>query len=210
MRILLIEDHPLFRHGLAGVLDRLDPDYELIERATARDALRFVRNDANLDLVLLDLQLGDENGLDHISALRNAQPSTPIVVVTASEDQSLVERAIANGAQGYIVKSTSAENVVLGLKRVLEGEILIPELAASPRRIRMVDPAAASRPMDHLTPRQFEVLGLISKGLSNKRIATELTIAETTVRVHVTEILKTLGASNRTEASYYAQSRGWL
>lgn len=210
MRILLIEDHPLFRHGLAGILDRLDPDHQLVERSSARDALHYVRDQPDLDLILLDIQLGDENGLDHISALRNAKPSTPIVVITASEDQSLVDRAISAGAQGYIVKSTSAEMVVLGLKRVLEGEILVPEFTATPRRMHMVDPSEASQPMDHLTPRQFEVLGLIAKGLSNKRIATELRIAETTVRVHVTEILKTLGASNRTEASYYAQSRGWL
>jgi DNA-binding NarL/FixJ family response regulator len=210
MRILLIEDHPLFRHGLAGVLDGLDPTYELVERATCRDALRYVRQHAELDLILLDIQLGDENGLDHISALRNAKPSTPIVVITASEDSGLVERALSAGAQGYIVKSTTAESLVLGLKRVLEGEILVPELMAAPRRMRLVNPTEVSQPMDHLTPRQFEVLGLIAKGLSNKRIATELHIAETTVRVHVTEILKTLGASNRTEASYYAQTRGWL
>ncbi len=208
MRILIVDDHALFREALSGMLTRLAGDLVVLEAATANDAQRLVSHHRNLDLILLDHAMPGLNGVDAIPELHARCPATPIVVLSADEDAATVSAAIRAGAAGYVPKSANSHTLLNALKLVLAGEIYIP-----PRYLEQstVEPGAADRPRTgELTERQLDVLRLLADGLPNKSIAQRLGIAEATVKLHVSAILKQLGARNRTEAVITAGDRGLL
>jgi DNA-binding NarL/FixJ family response regulator len=199
LKILACDDHALFRDGLRLVVEALGREVQLLEAATAAEALGIAGAHADLDLALLDLGLPDANGLGLLRTLRERHPTLPVAVVSASEDAGAMRGALDAGAAGFIPKSSSRDVLVRALELILAGGVYVPSEAL----------AAAAQPDFALSERQREVLELMTRGLTNRDIAGVLGISAATVKVHVAAILVALGASNRTEAvmMWYERSR---
>jgi DNA-binding NarL/FixJ family response regulator len=205
LKVLVVDDHPLIREALRQVLKALDGDIELVEAAGAAEALAAAgRNDA-FDLILLDLALPDADGFDVLRELRERYPAFPVVVLSASEQAQTVIRALDAGAMGFIPKTSSNELLLGALRLVLSGAVYLPAevLRHAPMPALASKPAAAAEVSYRdlgLTQRQAQVLALLVQGKPNKIICRELSLAEGTVKIHVTAILKALGVTNRTQA----------
>jgi DNA-binding NarL/FixJ family response regulator len=205
VKILVCDDHALFRDGLARVLVDLDPEAELLEADSAAEALKRVAAHPELDLVLLDLQLPDADGLSVLDQVGERFPVVPVVVVSSSERPEDVRSALDKGALGFIPKSTRGEVLLGALKLVLSGGVYVPPLmmeavsqaepSHTPReRASRSDGAAA------LTDRQLEVLRLVVRGLTNREIGEVLGIGAATVKTHTLAIYAALDVTNRAEA----------
>jgi DNA-binding NarL/FixJ family response regulator len=211
VRILLVDDHALFREGLKFLLRSLDAELELEEAGDCAQALeRASRRD--YDLVLLDLKLPGVNGMDALRALREAVPAAPLVVLSGEEDPHVVREAIERGAMGFIPKSSTPEVLIQALRLVLARGVYLPptvldsRAAPAPGASPQADSAAAR--LLGLTPRQADVLRCVIQGKPNKIIARELDISEGTVKAHLSSVMHALGAHNRTEAVYAAAKLG--
>ena len=198
-RILIADDHPLFREALkqtlAGGLPRA-----VIGQAGSLDQVRaHLASAEDCDLVLLDLKMPGAQGLSGLVYLRAQYPNTPVVIVSASEDQGMVHKALDLGAAGFIPKSSGSETIIAAVKGVLAGGVWTPPgLAAGRPRDRAVDDLM--RRMASLTAQQIRVLMMLRAGLLNKQIAHELGVSEATVKAHVSAILQKLGVDSRTQA----------
>ena len=212
MRILLVDDHTLFREALLHVLKQFAADAIIIEAATAEEAIHQTTHYHDLDLILLDLGLPGVQGLSALPELRERAPTVPLVVVSASENPADVRQALAAGAAGYIPKSTSSHTTITALRLVMAGEVYVPPslLAALEALAGTPTVDAGAHPASELTPRQVEIVGLMGQGFSNKAIAKRLQVAEGTVKLHVTAILRVLKTSNRTQAVIEASRRGLI
>lgn len=213
MKILVVDDHPLIREALRHVLAQLDQQVHLREADDCESAAAMLEEDPDMDLVLLDLSLPGLSGLSALEFVRERFPLAPVVVISAHEGHDVVVRALDAGAMGFIPKTSSNELMLGALRLVLSGGIYVPPQAIS----HGGDPAAAPppapegnlRPSDiGLTERQADVLALMLQGKPNKVICRELNLAEGTVKIHVTAILKALDASNRTQAVIAASRLG--
>lgn len=197
MKVLLADDHALFREGLCHVLSALNTDIVFEHAASISAALTIVKADDSIDLALLDIKMPDTSGLQGIELLRSVRPALPIVMVSASEDINDVRAALSLGANGFIGKNASASTMVGALRLVLAGEIYVP-------------PSVLANAYDDqkpsLTVRQHGVLKLMDEGLTNKGIAEQLAISEATVKMHITAIFRALNVSNRTQAVKKAQA----
>ena len=218
MKVLVIDDHPLILSALQLVIQGLGSDVTVVGVGSARAARSALQADADYDLVLLDLHLGDADGFDVLGEFRAAYPALPVVVVSASERPSDVIRAVDLGAMGFVPKRASNETLFEALHLVLSGGIYIPTMTMGverPERKVRGDtvPAAlhgqadngasgAEKPLDTLglTPRQMDVLALLLKGYPNKLIARDLNVSVETVKDHVAAVLRTLGVASRTQA----------
>lgn len=203
MVILLVDDHPLFREGVVQVLGKVTSDIAVHQAHSCEEALEFLTGTLEFDLVLLDLMLPGMDGLDGLKCIRRNHPGTPVVVLSATEAPSTVRSALEAGAQGYIPKSTSPKIMLQAIHLVLEGGVYAPHDLLDHRPASDIE-----QPAVPLTPRQRQVLKLLSEGRSNKEIAHRLSLSENTVRVHVAAILKTLKVRNRTEAALTAARLG--
>ena len=215
MKILITDDHALFRDGLQYVLRQLQEDVTILEAEDCDVAVRIATKHKQLDLILLDLKMRGTHGIDALKILRTCAPSVPIVVVSGCEGPNTVRAALDCGAQGYIPKSSNSDVMLVALRLVLAGGIYIPTQLLDarlhdareevPSTTKITDKADTSH---GLTLRQLEVLSLICNGLSNKEICRALELAEGTVKIHVTAILKALRVSSRTQAVIAAQKFG--
>lgn len=216
MRVLLIDDHALFREGVMHVLHSMSEHPEVKEAGNGQDALNLLDLDTEFDLALLDLNLPDRSGLDMIGLLRNKAPDLAIIVLSASEDFTDAKRALDLGASGYITKSSTSQVMVNAMRLVLSGGIYLPTLLLQQWQsppVASARPAASSHSAeadahDPLTARQLDVLKLLAEGKSNKEIARELGMAEGTVKIHVTAIFRSLNVVNRTQAVLAAKKLG--
>ena len=205
MKILIVDDHPLIREALRHVLTALDDKFDLLEAEDGATAFAAVDAHPELDLVLLDLALPDVDGFDALAQLREAHPGVPIVVLSASDHADTVMRAIDAGAMGFIPKTSSNQLLLNALKRVLSGHVYLPadilhrHQGMPGQNLPRSGETLAPRDIG-LTARQAEVLALLVQGQPNKLICRALDLAEGTVKIHVTAILKALHVSNRTQA----------
>jgi len=205
LKVLVVDDHPLICEALRQVLRALDKDIELLEAGEARAALAAADANDRLDLILLDLALPGADGFEVLRELRERHPSFPVVVLSATEDAETVMRALDAGAMGFIPKTYSNEVLVGAVRLVLSGGVYLPAeiLRHSPAPALVSKPKTASEVNYRnlgITERQAQVLGLLIQGKPNKIICRELNLAEGTVKIHITAILKALGVSNRTQA----------
>ena len=215
MKILIADDHELFRDGLRHMLEQLDNGVVTIEANDYNQAINLVENDKSINLLFLDLTMPNMHWEDGLKALREKLPSdVPIIVLSASDDRRHVMQAVNLGAAGFIPKSSNSKVMVGALQLVLSGGIYLPPtlLNHGPHANGNSQPEP---PPSHdyeitsvLTPRQREVLVLLGQGKSNKEIARALTLAEGTVKLHVTAILKALNVNNRTRAVVAANQLG--
>ncbi|MDY7114998.1 response regulator transcription factor [Halomonas sp. SSL-5] len=201
--LMVADDHPLFREAIAAVIAAGLPDSTLLEADSLAQAMREARrHEASLDLLLLDLGLPDAAGLDGLARLRDALPALPVAILSAEQDRRTVLEAIDLGAVGYIPKSTPRDDLLAALERILEGHLYLPPQVM--RRPPPARPDSSPAPLDdrltRLTDKQLEVLEALGHGASNKGIARKLGIAETTVKTHVSAILRRLGVTSRVQA----------
>ena len=197
MKVLLIDDHPLILAALRHVIEALGELVSVIAVDHAEAARAALKSQTDLDLVLLDLHLGEVSGFDLLDEFRADYPALPIVVISASEQAADVMRAIDHGAMGFVPKRSGTELLTEALQLVLAGGIYVPPLGFLPQH---ATPAPAKPVLPGLTPRQNAVLALLLQGKPNKIIARELDIAVDTVKDHVAAVLKLLGVSTRTQA----------
>jgi DNA-binding NarL/FixJ family response regulator len=207
MKILLVDDHTLFREGMRLVLTQLDPGCEIIEAASCEAAFAEANAHSDCDIVLLDLDLPDMPGFAALSVLREEHPHLPVVVLSASDDRASVIEALDRGAMGFIPKSASSGVLLGALRLVLAKGVYIPPAVLatdSPIAAPPVESRPPKRPLRAadlgLTDRQMDVLGLMVQGKPNKLICRELNLAEGTVKTHVTAVLRALNVTNRTQA----------
>ena len=206
MQILVVDDHPLILEALKQVLRDLDPEIEVLEARDAELALDQATHNPELSLVLLDLTLPGKHGFELLCELRHDLPQLPVVVLSATEDRDTVIRAINDGAMGFIPKTSRTEVLIAALRLVFSGGVYLPPSAFSMQSgptstaTRLPAPATRSPREVGLTERQAQVLALLVQGKSNKLICRALDLAEGTVKIHVTAILRALNVSNRTEA----------
>ncbi|MGE5158435.1 MAG: response regulator [Gemmatimonas sp.] len=214
----MIDDHVLIREALRGVLKELRRDAAVLEAANCRQAERLVEEHADLEVILLDLNLPDGDGFRLLAQLREHHPDISIVVLSASNDRDNVVRALDLGAVGFIPKSAQRAVMVSALELVLAGGIYIPPEILIHDALRLPNSGAKQvatdqprlSPADYgLTERQVEVLALMMQGKSNKAICRVLELAEPTVKNHVAAILKALKVKNRTEAVMAVVEHGW-
>lgn len=207
MKILVVDDHALFRQGLAMLLSELYPDSEILEAATSLAALECAEQNPDIRLVLLDLKLEDGSGIETLEKLSTNLANAAVAIVSASEDSRNIARAYRAGAKGYIVKSSTSDVLRHALPLILAGETYIPSHAmplltggGSGGTESPAAPNAGVPGVPSLTPRQQEILLLMAQGLQNRDIASTLGMLEGTVKVHVKSILQKLGVNNRTHA----------
>ena len=214
MKILLADDHTLFREAMLHPLAQLDANAEIFQAGTATQALALADGKPDLDLVLLDLNMPGMDGLTAVMTFRDRFPDLPLVVLSANEEHHDIQAVLDAGAMGFIPKSSSTQVMLAALRLVLSGGPYIPPLllqraqyAIDPPSNRGARPAATVGGAEDLTPRQFEVLEVLSEGLANKLIGRKLNLSEGTVKVHLAAIFRALDAKNRTEAVLKAQNR---
>jgi DNA-binding NarL/FixJ family response regulator len=217
MKVLLVDDHPLIREALRGVFKQLNEGAVVLEAADGRQAMQLIAEHADLELVLLDLNLPDRDGFSMLSEVRERYPAIAVVVLSGVQDRNTVAKALDLGALGFIPKTGQREVMMSALQLVFAGGIYIPpeilareetqpasQIDAAPGARAQTSPAALG-----LTDRQVDVLALMMQGKSNKAICRVLNLAEPTVKNHVTAILKALKVTNRTEAVIAAREMGW-
>lgn len=205
-KILIADDHPLFREAITNVIEKSFPGCETLETEDLDSALSITQEHDELDLILLDLNMPGMNGLNGLITLRNEAPTIPVVIVSAEEDKQIVLQAITYGAVGFITKSSPRAKMTEALTQILAGNVYLPSdiirssQPESRRTSRRDDSQIPPELLSSLTRRQLLVLERMSKGESNKQIAYNLNIAETTVKAHVSAILRKLNVHNRIQA----------
>lgn len=205
-KILIADDHPLFREAISSVIASGFQGSEIIETEDLDSALDITRANEDLDLILLDLNMPGMHGLNGLITLRNEAPTIPVVIVSAEEDKQVVLQAITYGACGFITKSSPRVKMTDAIQQILNGNVYLPSdiirtgKETSNRRSRHEDNPISPELLNSLTRRQLLVLERMSKGESNKQVAYNLNIAETTVKAHVSAILRKLGVHNRVQA----------
>ena len=208
IRVLVADDHPIVRRGLSSLIN-LRADMELVGEAA--DGVEALEKNRKLqpDVILLDLMMPRKDGLEVIREVRQENPEARILVLTSFADDDKVFSAIKAGALGYMLKDSPSEMLLLAIGDVYRGESsLHPVIARKLIRELNQPPADLPPTEDPLTRREMEVLRLVARGLSNQEIATDLSITEGTVRLHVSNVLSKLHLANRTQAALYALQEG--
>jgi len=217
VRILVVDDHTLFRRGLIALLSR-EPQFQNVgDAADAGEALRRAQ-ELQPDLILLDNHLPGVNGVDALPALREAAPAARIIMLTVSEDEQDLAAALKAGASGYLLKTIEGDALADAIRRVMRGESVVAHEmtgkliaayrgASAPLALPAAPPVAAS-PLSQLSPRELDILRGIAGGASNKEIARDLGIAEATVKIHVQHVLRKLDVSSRVNAAVIAAAHG--
>ena len=225
MKVLLIDDHTLFREGLRLLLERMEGSFDILEAGDCEAAFEIVKLNADLDLVLLDLGLPDMPGLEALRVLRSQHPAIPVVVISAANDRPSVLEAINRGAMGFIPKSSDSALLTHALQMVMAKQVYIPanvfaaeDTGSEPAPLMPLTPVSTLESTQKndaalqalgLTARQIEVLFLMVQGLPNKLIARKLNVSEATVKTHVTATFRGLNVNNRTQAVLALGKRGY-
>jgi two-component system NarL family response regulator len=199
IRILIVDDHPVVRAGLTSML-ATQPGIEVTDSVSSGEEALEMLEQQSLDIVLLDLRMPGMNGMDTLLAIKRKALPVRVIVLTSYETDEDIYRAVHAGAEGYLVKNTSQREMVEAIRSVRAGSRYIPRHIASRLAERMT--------RSNLTTRELEILKILTKGLTNKQIASALGISDNTVRNHVNSIMEKLEVSDRTEASTTAIQRG--
>ena len=225
IRILVVDDHTLFRRGLTALLSR-DAQFQVVGDAGDAGEAQRRAQELQPDLILLDNHLPGVNGVDALPALHDAAPHARILMLTVSEDEADLATALRNGASGYLLKTIEGDALSRAIRRAIRGESVVAQemtgklvaayrsaaatSSASALAPEATAPALPPSPLLSLSPREVDILRCIALGDSNKEIARKLAIAETTVKIHVQHILRKLDVSSRVHAAVMATESGLL
>jgi two-component system nitrate/nitrite response regulator NarL len=199
MKILIVDDHPLFRAGFQAVLEQSSLEAGVLSVSSINEALQALQRDGDIGLVLLDIHLRGDDGFNALKLIGERFPTTACIMISGDEGQGVAARAVTAGASGFIPKSFTAEEMIAAIERVLSGDVFVPATAN-----------LSSPDTQGLTLRQLEVISMLGRGFSNKEIARALDVAERTVKAHVSAVFEALNVRNRTQAVLVAQRRGYL
>jgi len=219
VRVVVVDDHALFRAGIRGILAQ-EPDLEVVAEADDSRSAMEAALATNPDVILMDLSLPAPGGIETTQRVKRELPSAAIVVLSTEEDEDALFEAIKAGAAAFILKDVEPEDLVMIIRRVVAGEYLINDKVFS-------KPAVASRVLKEfrdlaiygqqevpifapLSPREIEILDNIAQGMTNKQVAYALSISEQTVKNHMSSILRKLSVNDRTQAVVYAMRQGWI
>lgn len=210
MRILIVDDHPVFRDGFAALLRHAGEESVVHQAGNVADGLARLAEHDDIDVLVLDLFMPSGGGFGAISEFGRARRDLPIIVLSSSEDPKDVRRALAMGALGYVPKSASPHALLSAIRLVMNGDVYVPPLILAEGGTG----TAADRPQpdigDILTRRQIDVLCLLAQGLPNKTIAARLELSEKTVKAHITAIFRVLNVVNRTQAASAGRAAGLI
>jgi len=207
IRLLIVDDHPIVREGLHGVLSR-EPGLEVVGQAA--DGIEAVEKARSLkpDVILLDLMMPRKNGIEALNEIKQETPGVRVLILTSFAEDSNIFPAIKAGAQGHLLKDSTPEMLLQAIRDVYQGESALHPTIARKVLQELAQPVHPSPTEAPLTPRELDVLRLIARGLPNREIGERLYISESTVRVHVRNILGKLHLANRTQAALYALQEG--
>jgi DNA-binding NarL/FixJ family response regulator len=198
-RIIIVDDHPLFRGALSQALSASLDGAQILEASGMEELGSALEKAKDIDLILLDLTMPGVQGLSGLLFLRAQHPEIPVVIVSASEDPITIRRALEFGASGYVPKSLPADKIRAAIRQVLDGGVWSPpdiplDVASDP------ETTVLAKKLASLTPQQVRVLIMLGEGLLNKQIAYKLNVSEATIKAHVSAILQKLGVDSRTQA----------
>ena len=216
IRILVVDDHTMFRRGLTALLQR-DPQFEVVGDAGDAGVAQRRAQELQPDVILLDNHLPGVNGVDALPALHEAAPGVKVLMLTVSEDERDLAAALRGGACGYLLKTIEGDALSLAIRRAMRGESVVAEEmtgklvaayrdAAAPAQA--AEPAPPAARLDVMSKRELDILRCIARGQGNKEIARTLGIAETTVKIHVQHVLRKLDVSSRVHAAVIASEHG--
>lgn len=206
VKAIIADDHPLFRTALRQAAEQSIPDGDLLEAQSMGETLSMIQENPEVEIVLLDLNMPGSEGFSGLTRLRTCFPDILVIMVSALEDAAIVRRAIDLGASAYIPKSADLDTITKVINLVLDGEQWVPDyLSEAVEALDNNEEQAFAEKLSHLTPQQYRVLELIADGLLNKQIAFEINVQETTIKQHVSAILRKLGVNNRTQAGILFQ-----
>lgn len=208
LNILLVDDHGLFRSGIRLLLQSEDGFHIVGEAADGLEAVKSAHQ-LRPDLVLLDLNLPGLSGLEALRLIKEDLPGCSVLMLTVSEDAADLVSALRGGADGYVLKNCDAVYLTDAIRRVVNGESVVSPVLIGKLVEQVREPSreeGVPRELDTLTPREKQVVQLIAKGESNKMIARHLELSESTVKIHVQNILKKLGLGSRVQIAVYALS----
>jgi len=198
-KIVIADDHPLFRSALRQALNNSYPETDWLEAESADTLQQTLDADSNLDLIILDLQMPGSHGYSTLIHLRSHYPAIPVVIISAYEDTKTIAKAMHYGSCGFIPKSTSMDQLANALDLILQGETWLPHGLDLSKEDISEHGDFANRLSD-LTPQQYKVLQMFGEGLLNKQIAYDLDVSEATIKAHATAIFRKLNVRNRTQA----------
>ena len=211
MKVLIIDDHPVIRAGLAALLSQTAPETIVLQADGAEQALAIVNQHSDLEIVVLDLVMPGTGGFPVIIELGRIRPDLPIIVLSSSEDPQDVRKAFAQGALGYVPKSAGQHTLLAAVRLVLNGDLYVPPLIlAEPPQRSIALRSGAAPDGAVLTGRQIDVLRRLGEGQSNSAIALALGLSEKTVKAHVTAIFRALSVVSRTQAATAAREAGLI
>jgi len=212
IKLMLVEDHVLVREGTKEMLDR-EEDMEVVaEAGDGEEAVRLAA-EHDLDVIIMDIALPKLNGIEATRRIKESNPGTTVLVLTAYDDDEYIFALLEAGAAGYLLKDVSTDELVAGIRAVQAGESMLhPAIARKVinRFSQHVREDGEDSDIEELTAREMEVLQLAGRGITNREIAEQLSISHRTVQVHLSHTFSKLGVSSRTEAVVHALRRGLL
>tara|TARA_R110002153_G_scaffold13189_13_gene49389 strand:- start:15975 stop:16613 length:639 start_codon:yes stop_codon:yes gene_type:complete len=204
MKILSVDDHPLFGHGLKELLTATQPNFEVVSIQDPQDALIYAKTHSDLDILILDLSMPQMGGISFMRALISRDIYLPVVIMSASEDLLVLQQALELGAVGILSKLWPVQQLIDSIEKIIQGETVIPSHIAT--GLSNMSKFAEENTQSILSKRQLEILKMVQAGLSNNGIASVLYISEFTVKSHLQTIFRILGAKNRVDSVRKAEN----
>lgn len=200
VKFIIADDHPLFRHAMVQTLKSHFSDSDVVEAEDMQSLQQAISQNPDADLILLDLDMPGSHGFSGLAFISGHYPETPVIIVSANEQASIIHRSIEHGAAGFLPKSSPPELIGAAINQILMGELWLPADLPPANMVEDNPQAKTAEIISSFTPQQYRVASMLTDGLLNKQIAYEMNVTEATVKAHLTAIFRKLGVHSRTQA----------